>query len=298
MRKNLILSENINKILEKLRDIFPQYNISIGVISDTRVNIYCDGIKINEFNPTLFEKEFEFLKDRVDYIDLVLQLIKEPIDAYHQKKMIKSVGLKSGYKVVTLQRLKEALNNSKSNAEAARYLNIGYQTFKKYALLYKDERGVTFFEKHKNRGRKGVPTKNKKYENIFLSKILNNEGPLDYPNKKLKCRLIKNGYIDERCERCGFEERRVLDYKVPLLLDFIDGNNKNRQLNNLRLLCYNCYFLNAGGDVESSGLELKWTIKKIKGKRCKGINRHGFLCGSFIKGPEDYCSFHINQKVI
>ena len=30
----------------------------------------------------------------------------------------------------------------------------------------------------------------------------------------------------EKCNCCGFEEKRVTDGKVPLVLDFIDGNRK------------------------------------------------------------------------
>ncbi len=43
-----------------------------------------------------------------------------------------------------------------------------------------------------------------------------------------------------------FAERRVLDYKVPLILNFKDGNKKNWTLDNLELLCYNHYFLYVG----------------------------------------------------
>ena len=52
--------------------------------------------------------------------------------------------------------------------------------------------------------------------------------------------------IKEECNCCEFNERRVLDYKVPLILNFKDGNKKNWKLENLEALCYNCYFLNIG----------------------------------------------------
>ena len=45
---------------------------------------------------------------------------------------------------------------------------------------------------------------------------------------------------------CGFKERRVLDYKMPLLLHFKDGNKSNYLLDNIELLCYNHYFLTVG----------------------------------------------------
>ena len=39
---------------------------------------------------------------------------------------------------------------------------------------------------------------------------------------------------------------RVTDGKAPLLLDFFDGNWQNHKLDNLRFLCYNCFFLLIG----------------------------------------------------
>ena len=75
------------------------------------------------------------------------------------------------------------------------------------------------------------------------------EGRVDISNYKpqeIKERLIHESLIAEECNSCGFNERRVVDYKVPLILNFIDGNAKNWKLENLELLCYNCYFLNVG----------------------------------------------------
>ena len=33
---------------------------------------------------------------------------------------------------------------------------------------------------------------------------------------------------------------------MPLLIDFSDGNLNNRKLDNIRPLCYNCFFLLVG----------------------------------------------------
>jgi hypothetical protein len=60
---------------------------------------------------------------------------------------------------------------------------------------------------------------------------------------KIKQRIIAEGYISEECQICNFNERRVTDYKIPLLMNFKDGNKYNYLLLNLELLCYNCYFL-------------------------------------------------------
>jgi len=38
-------------------------------------------------------------------------------------------------------------------------------------------------------------------------------------------------------------EHRITDFKLPLVLNFKDGNKKNYNLLNIELICYNCYFL-------------------------------------------------------
>jgi len=55
--------------------------------------------------------------------------------------------------------------------------------------------------------------------------------------------LLENGYLQEKCNNCGFDERRVTDFRVPLVLDFLDGDKKNHNYDNLRMLCFNCSFL-------------------------------------------------------
>ena len=65
-------------------------------------------------------------------------------------------------------------------------------------------------------------------------------------NNKIKIRGIAEGYLKDECYNCGFNERRVTDFKIPLLLNFKDGNKCNYLLDNVNLLCYNCYFLYVG----------------------------------------------------
>ena len=62
----------------------------------------------------------------------------------------------------------------------------------------------------------------------------------------------------EECSNCGFKERRVVDYKIPLILHFKDKNKQNYRKENIELLCYNCYFLTVGdifNDKQIKGLE-------------------------------------------
>ncbi len=50
------------------------------------------------------------------------------------------------------------MENTKSNAEAARFLKVSFTTYKKYARLYTDrDTGKTLYELHKNQFGVGIP---------------------------------------------------------------------------------------------------------------------------------------------
>lgn len=142
--------------------------------------------------------------------------------------------------------IEHAISNTKSCSEAARFLGVNYSTFKKYANMYRDISGLTLFEKHKNQKGIGIskPKLSIRGYKYKLDDILNNQHP-DFPLQFLKRRLLGGGYLREECEVCGFKERRITDLKVPLLLSF-KNEFGNYNLENLSLLCYNCYFLTVG----------------------------------------------------
>ena len=129
-----------------------------------------------------------------------------------------------------------------SNMAAARYLHVSYQHYKKWAKLYK------LFESHKNQAGIGVPKflKGSKKMPHMVEIIEGRIAASHFDPNKLKYALIEQGYLPEECSICGFKERRVLDYKIPLLLHFKDKNNNNYSLDNVQLLCYNHYFLQVG----------------------------------------------------
>jgi hypothetical protein len=156
-----------------------------------------------------------------------------------------------------------AMNKTKSNKAAARYLNVSYLHFKKWAKLYQDaETGQSLFEKHKNQCGKGIPkflsNGNPRKDFALLDLIEGRIDPSSFNPNKIKYRLIQEGYLLEECSVCGFHERRVLDYKMPLILNFKDGNKQHYRLENLEMLCYNHYFLQIGDiftDKQLGGLE-------------------------------------------
>ena len=150
-----------------------------------------------------------------------------------QRRMKRGLGAKP----LLESEIKDIQKKARSAMEAARLLGVSYNTYKKYARKY----GI--FEDLKNPDgtgiRKGYNIKRGKYS---LDDILKGKYP-DYPIWKLKQRLLNNGYMLEKCNNCGFEERRLTAHKVPLVLDFIDGDRKNHLYENLRMLCFNCSFL-------------------------------------------------------
>jgi 5-methylcytosine-specific restriction endonuclease McrA len=47
----------------------------------------------------------------------------------------------------------------------------------------------------------------------------------------------------EKCMECGWDEKHPITGNVPIELEHIDGNSKNNELKNLKLLCPNCHSL-------------------------------------------------------
>ena len=145
-------------------------------------------------------------------------------------------------KPLSKEQILAAQAKTKSNMAAARYLHVSYQHYKKWAKLYK------LFADHKNQSGKGIPKflKGPKKMPHMLEIIEGRIAASSFDPNKLKYALIEQGYLLEECAVCSFKERRVLDYKMPLLLHFQDNNSNNYSLDNVQLLCYNHYFLTVG----------------------------------------------------
>lgn len=145
--------------------------------------------------------------------------------------------------------IRNAMKHTQSNFQAARYLNVTIETYRKYSKLYIDqETGKTLYELHKNNSGKGIKKVNWKHDISVekLNQIMSSESYRAVNLQKLKGRLIYEGILRTECYKCGHHEKRVVDYKQPLLLSFKDGNKHNWRLENLQMLCYNCYFLFVG----------------------------------------------------
>jgi len=158
-------------------------------------------------------------------------------------------GLGRPAKYLTEQQIKDAMRHTRSNRAAARYLNVSLPTYRLYAKMYLDqESGKTLYELHSNPYGKGIPKwRAEEGDDTKLQDLLKRGMSLEsYSLEKLKARLLYESLLAPECYKCGFHEARVIDYKIPLILSFKDGNKGNWLLENLEFLCYNCYFLYVG----------------------------------------------------
>lgn len=122
---------------------------------------------------------------------------------------------------------------SDTMAIAARRLNMHFNTFKRYAEkfgCYVPNQGGRDTKKGPRRDR--IPTED----------ILNGLYP-DYQTYKLKKRLIREGYLEDKCGRCGWDQKPQDAEFTPCELHHKDGNCRNHRRENLELICPNCHSL-------------------------------------------------------
>lgn len=163
--------------------------------------------------------------------------------------------------------IEEAQRHTQSNSAAARYLNVGFARYKRYAELY------GLFVSHANPHGIGIEKGFGKHANtIPLRDILAGKHPT-YSRSKLRNRLVARGKLTECCNLCGFAERRITDNKIPLILVHNDGNKFNFALDNLELLCYNCCFLTSGAPQVLYRDTMKRTLEDKPIKSLKGIHQ-------------------------
>jgi hypothetical protein len=154
----------------------------------------------------------------------------------------KTVGINAGGRpLVPLLKseIEEAQRHTNSNRQAAKWLNVSYEKYKRYAKIY------NLFDSHANPLGIGISKGfGKKPSSVSLRDIFANKYP-KYSMIRLKNRMLARTMLDEKCGMCGFAEKRITDNKSPLMLTFKDKIRDYRK-DNLWLLCYNCMFLTTG----------------------------------------------------
>ena len=128
-----------------------------------------------------------------------------------------------------------AINETQSMRQASQLLGIAYNTFKKYAKLYEVWAPLESAKGISQRGTTG-------FKPVELAEIFSGKHP-SYSDTKLLHRCFREGYLEECCGNCGYDEYRPADMTKPLQLDYLDDDSTNKEFSNLRLLCYNCYYL-------------------------------------------------------
>ena len=138
-----------------------------------------------------------------------------------------------GYQL-SKSRMEWAIHNTESMTQAARLLGIAYNTFKKYAEQY------NLFKVAKHSGPHKQPLH---FDwNQRANDILDGKHP-NYSIQKLQWLLLREKKLIDCCYECNYSKKRVRDNKISLLIDFLDKDHHNHSIDNLRMLCYNCYFL-------------------------------------------------------
>ena len=155
--------------------------------------------------------------------------------------------------------IEAAIKSTQSMRQAAVYLGVSRNTFKKYAKeygLYKPQTNL-----------KGI----RRISNIRLQAhydvkdILEGNSPSPYRDQKLLEKGIREGYFNCQCDNCGME---FTDEKTPpLMLDFLDKDTLNTTEDNLRILCFNCIFLlrnTERGYYTHRNSAIGWALKNAK----------------------------------
>ena len=139
-------------------------------------------------------------------------------------------------KPIPKSRIEWAIRSTLSISAAAKYIGVSYNTFKKYAKMY------DLFEQNKNQSGKGVTTKGNTGWGVKIQDLFNGKHP-NYPHWKLQERVVRDGYLKQECSNCGYDDYRPSDMRGPYIINFLDGDSQNHTLDNLHLLCYNCFFV-------------------------------------------------------
>ena len=73
--------------------------------------------------------------------------------------------------------------------------------------------------------------------------------------------------MEECCSNCGYDEYRSSDMSKPLMLDYLDDDGTNKDLSNIRALCFNCFFIMKGKrlkvDTPQNVKQLQKAVSKL-----------------------------------
>ncbi len=113
-------------------------------------------------------------------------------------------------KPLSKEQIIAAMSQTLSNRAAARYLNVSYIHYKKWAKLYESDTHDNLFEQHKNQCGKGIPKflRGKGKEPALIDIIEGRVDASSFSPDKIKYRLITEGHLLEECAVWRCHERR------------------------------------------------------------------------------------------
>ena len=199
--------------------------------------------------------EVELLKIQID--DIKSEKLIDSLQITEKK--LKSSGIFSthrlkvdnGWRSLLESEIDDAQFHTENSTEASKYLGISYRTYKKWCQIYNKWKINPWAKGSKKKY--WDPNKGK----YPLNQILEGKFP-SYPIYRLKDLLIRSEIKKAECEVCGLNEQRVTDGKIPLLLNFIDGDETNHKLENLQILCYSHFFLMGRGYIRHGKVEFNF----------------------------------------
>ncbi len=203
-------------------------------------------------------KELQEIKQKVTNLENKtvlenLQLPEEQLEALGVIKTdVRRLRRGKGARPLLESEILDAQAHCNNAMACARYLSVGYNCYKKWATSYGIFKTNPWGKGDKKRY--WAPDKGK----YPLNQILEGKFP-NYPIYRLKDLLIRSGTKKAECENCGFNEHRITDQKMPLLISFKDGNEHNHLLENIEILCYNCMFLMGRGYIRRGKVEFNFT---------------------------------------
>ena len=139
----------------------------------------------------------------------------------------------------TVEQLKTAVESSRSYRQVIIKLGLipaggNYQLIQKYILENKLDMSH-FRGQGWNVGLEFVPKPARPLKEILKKNV-------KFQSYKLKKRLFKEGYKEERCEICGWAEVSE-DGRIPLEINHKNGESTDNRLSNIEILCPNCHSL-------------------------------------------------------
>jgi hypothetical protein len=199
--------------------------------------------------------------------------------------------LKHGALNLTEAEVKYAILNSTCITDAARFLHISVSTFQRYAKMYFDPvTQKSYYELAKgSSGRRTLLSRNA--QRIRAKDLLENKHPHFRPELAID-KLIDDGIFSDECCHCKYNKQRERDNKSPILLTFKNGDASDWNIDNLDLVCYNCYFLHYG--------DMKPKLRRLDSKIIKKISEirieERIKTKNVIKEPKQNDTKRVNLK--